>query len=315
MTASEALRTDQMGLYDKMARPPLDETRPRTGWSKPRSDSLDATQIYLNEIGVAKLLTAAEEVDLSRRFQLGDMSAKKRMIESNLRLVVKLARRYLHRGLSLLDLIEEGNLGLIRAVEKFDPELGFRFSTYATWWIRQNIERGIMNQARTIRLPVHVIKELNSCLKAERQLTQILVQDPSFEDIAEWSHKPVAKVKTVMAFKHTTTSIDLLTGADKSTSLQEFLADPATEDPELWMQKTNLMGRLSDWLTQLPSKHREILRRRFGLDGYEMETLEQVGTEVGLTRERVRQIQVEALTLLRTIIEANGLTRADVGYD
>ncbi|MFT6916374.1 MAG: RNA polymerase nonessential primary-like sigma factor [Motiliproteus sp.] len=312
MTVSEALRTDRREPYtphrSNTGRPELDRT-------DTKSSSLDPTNIYLQEIGIAKLLTAEEEVELTRLYQQGDLDAKRRMIESNLRLVVKIARRYQHRGLSLLDLIEEGNLGLIRAVEKFDPERGFRFSTYATWWIRQNVERGIMNQARTIRLPVHVIKELNSCLHAERLLTQTLVQDPTCKDIADWTQKPVAKVKTIMGFKQSTTSIDVLIGADKNTSLQEFLTDPLTENPEDWMQKTNLISRLNDWLSQLPKKHQEILRRRFGLHNHDTGTLEQVGAEVGLTRERVRQIQTEALAQLRVIMQANGLNSEDIGYD
>ncbi len=318
MAVSEAFNPDHNELFDSLATPLANKYHPKISKIskiRPESKSLDATQIYLQEIGIANLLTAEEEIELTRRYQQGDMRAKQRMIESNLRLVVKIARRYQHRGLSLLDLIEEGNLGLIRAVEKFDPERGFRFSTYATWWIRQNVERGIMNQARTIRLPVHVIKELNSCLHAERELTQTLVHDPSFEEIAERTQKPVAKVKTMMGFKQSTTSIDLLVGADKNTSLQEFLTDPLTENPEDWIQKTNLIGRLNDWLAALPSKHREILQRRFGLNGYDTGTLEQVGTEVGLTRERVRQIQVEALAQLRTIMEQNGLNSGDLGGD
>tara|TARA_R110001583_G_scaffold72129_1_gene202328 strand:+ start:8702 stop:9649 length:948 start_codon:yes stop_codon:yes gene_type:complete len=314
MAVVEAIRADNIECFDEMPMP-LKGKRAGTDWSKPSAGNLDATQMYLNEIGIAKLLTAEEEVDLTRRFRQGDMTAKRRMIESNLRLVVKIARRYQHRGLSLLDLVEEGNLGLIRAVEKFDPEKGFRFSTYATWWIRQNVERGIMNQARTIRLPVHVIKELNSCLKAERQLAQSLTHDPSVEEIAEWADKPAAKVKAVMGFKQSTTSIDLLVGAEKNTTLQEFLTDPQTVNPEDWIQKTNLIGRLDDWLTQLPSKHQEVLQRRFGLGGYDMGTLEEVGKEVGLTRERVRQIQVEGLKLLREIMEDNGLSSTDIGSD
>jgi RNA polymerase nonessential primary-like sigma factor len=315
MAVSEALSTDHNDLHTSWDKSLSDKSHLKIAKSRAESKTMDATQIYLKEIGIANLLTAEEEVDLTRRFQQGDMNAKRRMIESNLRLVVKIARRYQHRGLSLLDLIEEGNLGLIRAVEKFDPERGFRFSTYATWWIRQNVERGIMNQARTIRLPVHVIKELNSCLQAERQLTQTLIHDPSVEDIAERTQKPIDKVKTVMGFKQSTTSIDVLIGAEKNTSLQEFLTDPQTENPEDWMQKTNLIGRLNDWLATLPRKHQEIIQRRFGLNGYETGTLEQVGEEVGLTRERVRQIQVEALSQLRAIMEQNGLNSDDLGND
>jgi len=170
--------------------------------------AMDATQLYLNEIGIAPLLSKEEEVKLARRVQKGEEKARKCMIESNLRLVVKIARRYVNRGLSLLDLIEEGNLGLIRAVEKFDPERGFRFSTYATWWIRQSIERGVMNQTRTIRLPIHVVKELNTYLRAARELTQKLDHEPSPEEIAELMEKPVKEVKRMLTLNERVSSID-----------------------------------------------------------------------------------------------------------
>lgn len=273
--------------------------------------SLDATQLYLNEIGFSPLLSAEEEVYFSRLALKGDMKARKRMIESNLRLVVKISRRYINRGLTLLDLIEEGNLGLIRAVEKFDPERGFRFSTYATWWIRQTIERAIMNQTRTIRLPIHVVKELNVYLRAARELAQKLDHEPTAEEIAELVSKPVDKVQKVLRLNERVASIDIPMG-DSDKSVIETIADTQTSDPEVLLQNTNISGNLDKWLDMLPDKHAEVLSRRFGLRNYEMSTLEEVGTEIGLTRERVRQIQVEALRKLREIVEKNGLSSEDL---
>lgn len=273
--------------------------------------SLDATQLYLNEIGFSPLLTAEEEVYFSRLALKGDEKARKRMIESNLRLVVKISRRYINRGLSLLDLIEEGNLGLIRAVEKFDPERGFRFSTYATWWIRQTIERAIMNQTRTIRLPIHVVKELNVYLRAARELSQKLDHEPTAEEIAALVDKPVENVQKLLGLNERVASIDMPMG-DSDKPVIETIADKETSDPGVLLQNTNISGNLNKWLDMLPEKHSEVLSRRFGLRGYEMSTLEEVGNEIGLTRERVRQIQVEALRKLREIVEKNGLSGEDL---
>ena len=273
--------------------------------------SLDATQLYLNEIGFSPLLSAEEEVYFSRLALKGDEKARKRMIESNLRLVVKISRRYINRGLSLLDLIEEGNLGLIRAVEKFDPERAFRFSTYATWWIRQTIERAIMNQTRTIRLPIHVVKELNVYLRAARELSQKLDHEPTAEEIAELVSKPVETVQKLLGLNERVASIDMPMG-DSDKPVIETIADSESSDPETLLQNTNISGNLEKWLDMLPDKHAEVLSRRFGLRGYEMSTLEEVGAEIGLTRERVRQIQVEALRKLREIVEKNGLSGEDL---
>lgn len=193
--------------------------------------ALDATQLYLNEIGFSPLLTPEEEVHFARLAQRGDPAGRKRMIESNLRLVVKIARRYVNRGLSLLDLIEEGNLGLIRAVEKFDPERGFRFSTYATWWIRQTIERAIMNQTRTIRLPIHVVKELNVYLRAARELTQKLDHEPSAEEIANLLEKPVEEVKRMLGLNERVTSVDVSLGPDSDKTLLDTLTDDRPPTP------------------------------------------------------------------------------------
>jgi len=274
--------------------------------------SLDATQLYLNEIGFSPLLSAEEEVYFGRLALKGDVPARQRMIESNLRLVVKISRRYINRGLSLLDLIEEGNLGLIRAVEKFDPERGFRFSSYATWWIRQTIERAIMNQTRTIRLPIHVVKELNVYLRAARELAQKLDHEPTAEEIALHVGKPVEDVEKMLGLNERVGSIDIPLGGENEKSLVETIADEDAQDPEQRLQDDNITGNLNKWLDQLPEKHADVLARRFGLRGHEMATLEEVGREIGLTRERVRQIQVEALKRLREILEENGLNAQDL---
>ena len=269
--------------------------------------TLDATQMYLNEIGFSPLLSAEEEVHYARLARKGDEMGRRRMIESNLRLVVKISRRYVNRGLSLLDLIEEGNLGLIRAVEKFDPERGFRFSTYATWWIRQTIERAIMNQTRTIRLPIHVVKELNVYLRAARELAQKLDHEPTAEDIAELLDKPVADVKRMLKLNERVTSVDTPLGPNSDKSILDTIADERMEDPGTELQNDDIQSNLSNWIEELPEKQREVLSRRFGLRGYEPSTLEDVGREIGLTRERVRQIQVEALKRLREVFEKHGL--------
>ena len=269
--------------------------------------NLDATQLYLNEIGFSPLLSAEEEVYYARRALKGEEASRKRMIESNLRLVVKIARRYVNRGLALLDLIEEGNLGLIRAVEKYDPERGFRFSTYATWWIRQTIERAIMNQTRTIRLPIHVVKELNVYLRAARELTQKLDHEPSAEDIAELLDKPVEDVKRMLGLNERVTSVDVPIGPSSDKVLVDTIADQQVSDPASILQDNDLSASIDGFLGELTEKQREVVARRFGLRGYEMSTLEEVGREIGLTRERVRQIQVEALKRLRDILEKQGL--------
>lgn len=268
---------------------------------------LDATQLYLGEIGYSPLLTAEEEVYFARRALRGDVASRRRMIESNLRLVVKIARRYGNRGLALLDLIEEGNLGLIRAVEKFDPERGFRFSTYATWWIRQTIERAIMNQTRTIRLPIHIVKELNVYLRTARELSHKLDHEPSAEEIAEQLDKPVDDVSRMLRLNERITSVDTPLGGDSEKALLDILADEKENGPEDTTQDDDMKQSIVKWLFELNAKQREVLARRFGLLGYEAATLEDVGREIDLTRERVRQIQVEGLRRLREILQTQGL--------
>ncbi|AZQ09730.1 MULTISPECIES: RNA polymerase sigma factor RpoS [Shewanella] len=270
--------------------------------------NLDATQLYLSEIGFSPLLTAEEEVYYSRKALRGCEKSRNRMIESNLRLVVKIARRYNNRGLALLDLIEEGNLGLIRAVEKFDPERGFRFSTYATWWIRQTIERAIMNQTRTIRLPIHVVKELNVYLRTARELAHKLDHEPTAEEIAAKLDLPSVEVSRMLKLNEKITSVDIPLGGDNDKALLDVLPDDDSVGPDYKVQDEDISNSVVNWLNELNTKQREVLARRFGLLGYEPSTLEDVGAEIGLTRERVRQIQVEALKRLRDILSAQGLS-------
>ncbi|MDG4555120.1 MAG: RNA polymerase sigma factor RpoS [Candidatus Competibacter sp.] len=272
-------------------------------------EELDATRMYLSEIGFSPLLTAQEEVYYARRVLQGDAAARNRMVESNLRLVVKIARRYMNRGLNLLDLIEEGNLGLIHAVEKFDPERGFRFSTYATWWIRQTIERALMNQTRTIRLPIHIIKEINGYLRATRQLAQSLDHEPSAEEIAQVMGKSVADVKRMLQLNERVASVDTPIGKDEDRSLLDAIPDDNNPDPSQLLQDADLNEKLDLWLDQLNDKQRIVVKRRFGLGGQEKATLEQVGNEIGVTRERVRQIQIDALRRLRKILESEGFSQ------
>ena len=311
----EAELTEDVALLDDDAAEPdmanlatEEENTPDDVFTRDDSQrAMDATQIYLGEIGFSPLLSAEEEVYFSRLALKGDAAARKRMIESNLRLVVKIARRYINRGLALLDLIEEGNLGLIRAVEKFDPERGFRFSTYATWWIRQTIERAIMNQTRTIRLPIHVVKELNIYLRAARELSQRLDHEPTPEEIAAALDRPVEEVRKMLKLNEKITSVDTPVAGSSEKQLLDILADEKELGPETELQDADIRQHLVLWLEELNPKQREVLARRFGLLGYEPSTLEDVGREIGLTRERVRQIQVEALRRLREIVTHQGL--------
>ena len=269
----------------------------------------DVTQIYLNDIGQNALLTPDEERRLSRLMKQGDFAARQRMIECNLRLVVNIAKHYVNRGMPLLDLIEEGNLGLIHALEKFDPERGFRFSTYATWWIRQNIERAIMNQSRTIRLPVHIIKELNIYLRAQRHLESHGTPDPTVEDIAHLVDSDVEDVRYIMGLNERTASLDAPLDIDPNLSIGEALPDDQSVLPDAMLQRAEVEKYVHEWLNQLTSKQRSVIERRFGINGHDISTLEEVAAAHGITRERVRQIQMESLQSLRKILRRAGISR------
>ena len=273
----------------------------------------DITQVYLHEIGATPLLSAAEEIKLARAVRTGDFIARQHMIEANLRLVVSIARHYLNRGLPLDDLIEEGNLGLIHALEKFDPERGFRFSTYTTWWIRQNVERAIMNQSRTVRLPIYLIKELNIVLRAMRQLgrergNQDEAPGAVLDDVARLLDRPVAEIRQLLALNERSASLDSPLEIDPELSMSDSMADESTEDPAAHVAQHEAELLVADWVAQLTQRQRLVVERRYGLGGHDATTLENVASDLGLTRERVRQIQIEALSKLRKRIARDGLT-------
>jgi len=269
----------------------------------------DVTQLYFNDIGQNALLTVDEEVRYARLVKQGDFLSRQKMIEHNLRLVVNIAKHYSGRGLQLLDLIEEGNLGLIHALEKFDPERGFRFSTYATWWIRQSIERAIMYQSRTIRLPVHVIKELNTVLRAMRHLETHSECDPSPDDVAHLVELRVEDVRRLLSLNERMTSLDAPLEIDPMLSVGESIADENTPQPDIRLENAEIETYVREWLGQLNERQRSVIERRYGLNGSEINTLEQLAQSLNLTRERVRQIQIEALASLRKILRRSGMSR------
>ena len=273
----------------------------------------DITQIYLNEIGQSPLLSPEQELEYARATRDGDFAARQKMIEHNLRLVVSIAKHYLNRGLTLADLIEEGNLGLIHALEKFDPERGFRFTTYATWWIRQSIERAIMNQSRTIRLPAHVVKELNIVLRALRHLeTHGMLgenREPTLDDVAHLLGKPVEQVRKVLGYNEHVTSLDAPLDADLGLSFGDQLADDDAPSPELLLHNSEIEAWVKQWLDELSERQRGVIERRYGLNGHDVATLDQLARQLNVTRERVRQIQSEALEKLRARLRRRGLSR------
>lgn len=275
---------------------------------KTAATSLDATRIYLDEIGISPLLTADEEKDFARKAQRGDESARQRMIESNLRLVVKIARRYINRGLPLLDLIEEGNLGLIHAVKKFDPERGFRFSTYATWWIRQTIERAIMNQSGSVRMPIHIIKDINSCLRAARRIRQEQDRAPTVAEIAKTLQRDVTEVERLLGLHERVTLRSGSSDEDGAPGPVDRLQARSDAEPARCAQKDIVNEIVDRWVCALSEKQRAVVERRFGLHGYRRATLEQIGDEIGVTRERVRQIQLDAIENLRTMMKDQGIS-------
>jgi len=285
---------------------PVKKTSPAArSTSKSRgSYHADVTHLYLKEIGRSQLLTAEEEISLTRAALEGCMASRQRMIESNLRLVVKVARAYNHRGLPLLDLIEEGNLGLIRAVEKFDPDRGCRFSTYATWWIRQSVERAIMNQCRTVRLPIHVIRELTIHLRTSRELEQKLNRRPTIDELALELKVEPDSVANFFELNEPTSSADETMGSGRT--MLETMVDESSADPETRYADRAAEKLLAHWLEQLSPQQREVVEHRFGLHGHGRRTLEEVGRLMGVTRERVRQIQMAALSRLREMFRQEG---------
>jgi RNA polymerase nonessential primary-like sigma factor len=273
--------------------------------------STDTTQHYLNQIGTRPLFALAEELHYATLAKQGNFEARQKMIEHNLRLVVSIAKHYINRGVALLDMIEEGNLGLMHAIEKFEPERGFRFSTYATWWIRQSIERAIMNQARTIRLPVHMVRELNQILRAKYHLEsqQRDGRDAAIEDIAHLVGRPVDEVQDILALSEHATSLDTPLDNDPQSSLMDMLPGNSDDTPDILAEHHEMTILVRDWLSKLPDKQRIVIMRRFGLDNDDPATLETLADEMGITRERVRQIQQEALIKLKRTFSSRGVGR------
>jgi RNA polymerase primary sigma factor len=267
----------------------------------------DSLERFLQEIGRYPLLTKVEEIQLSKRVEQGDMEAKRRMIESNLRLVVSIAKRYRGQGLGFLDLIQEGTVGLIRAVEKFDWRRDLKFSTYATWWIRQAVARGLADKSRTVRLPVHVVERVQKINRAERTLTLRLARDPTDEEIAKEARLPIAQVLAVRSAARSSMSLDEPIGDDGESSVSDLLADENALDPSDVVAVEQRNQALSDALDALPQRARMVLVRRYGLDGEDPYTLDEIARELGLTRERVRQIEVETLRQLSALRELQDL--------
>lgn len=276
----------------------LKEKAKRNAYMDDISD--DSVRLYLREIGKIPLLTPTEEIELANKVVAGDKIAKDKMAEANMRLVVSIAKRYVGRGLDLLDLIQEGNTGLLRAVEKFDPSKGFKFSTYATWWIRQAITRAIADQARTIRIPVHMVETINKLLRTERRLTQELNREPTYEEIAKEMEIEVEKVDHIMKIKQDISSLDASVRNDEEDSvLGDFIEDEDTPTPDEAATTQLLKEHVKDILSILTEREQKILKMRFGLEKGKSHTLEEVGQEFNVTRERIRQIEAKALTKLR----------------
>lgn len=275
---------------------------------------MDVTRLYLKEIGHVSLLSREEELTLSRAVQKGDAPARGRMIESNLRLVVKIAHSYRSRctGMTLMDLIEEGNIGLIRAVEKFDPERGYRFSTYATWWIRQGIDRALANQSRVVRLPVHALKRLQSHRRAARALEQQAGHEPGVRELAAYLNHPLAEVEKALGVRSVSVSIDVPSSSEASWSPGDTIADDSERGPLLRVQVEQISTLLDEWFSCLDEKEHAVIEQRFGLHDTLPMTLDQVGKKLGLTRERIRQIQSSALRRLREMLARKGIGLDDL---
>ncbi len=274
--------------------------------------SADLVQRYLQQIASKPLFTPEQELEVATKAKSGDFMARQAMIEHNLRLVVSIAKAYMNRGLPFPDLIEEGNLGLMHALDKFEPARGFRFSTYATWWIRQSIEKALMSQVRTVRLPVHVIREINQVLRARRYLEQILAveaRSPQIEDIASLTGKSIEDVVDALAMAEHTTSLDAPRDLDPGSSLLDLISDERSAGPHETIEKSQRDDMLYSWLKGLKDDQRVVIVRRYGLDNQEPATLEDVAKEIGLSKERVRQIQQEALVKLKKYLHSHGLDK------
>jgi RNA polymerase sigma factor (sigma-70 family) len=276
------------------------------------SDDLDTIKLYLKEIRKSSLLTFAEEQALAKRVQEGDAEARAKMIESNLRLVVSIGKRYINRGLPFSDVIEEGNLGLIRAVEKFEYERGFKFSTYASWWIRQAIERAIANQVRIIRLPVHVAELANSYTRTVRKLTQRLGREPINEEVAKEMRVPLQRIRTISQVTRETYSLDMLISAEGEDTLQDVLSDENTPSPSAASDERLRRQYLSEWMSGLPNTERSVLEMRYGLNRANPRTLDSIGRQFGITRERVRQIENQAIRKLRNFTRSRDIELTDM---
>jgi len=293
----ENMGIDVVGDFDEEVEEIGDE---ELDLSVPEGISIDdPVRMYLKEIGKVPLLTADEEIELAKRMEQGDNSAKRRLAEANLRLVVSIAKRYVGRGMLFLDLIQEGNLGLIKAVEKFDYRKGYKFSTYATWWIRQAITRAIADQARTIRIPVHMVETINKLIRVSRQLLQELGREPTPEEIAKEMNLPVEKVREVMKISQEPVSLETPIGEEEDSHLGDFIPDDEAPAPAESAAFTLLKEQLMDVLDTLTPREEKVLRLRFGLDDGRARTLEEVGKEFNVTRERIRQIEAKALRKLR----------------
>jgi len=277
--------------------------------------SADLVQRYLQQISSKPLFTPEQELAVATKAKDGDFSARQAMIEHNLRLVVSIAKTYMNRGLPFPDLIEEGNLGLMHALDKFEPQRGFRFSTYATWWIRQSIEKALMSQVRTVRLPVHVIREINQVLRARRYLEQTLASEgrsPDIEDIASLTGKTIEDVADALAMAEHTTSLDAPRDLDPGSSLLDLISDERSAGPDEEVEKSQVEEKLRSWLKGLKDDQRRVIVRRYGLDNQEPATLEELSKEVGLSKERIRQIQQEALVKLKKYLQSHGLDKDTV---
>ena len=309
-TEADDEREDEVAL--KESSEPEERPEKHSDRKGERSEGLDAVKSYLRDIRHSTLLTFEQEQELGKRTIAGDFSAREQMIESNLRLVVSIGKRYMNRGLPFADIVEEGNLGLIKAVEKFNYARGFRFSTYASWWIRQFIERAIINQAKLIRLPVHVVERLNRYLSEVEQLVQELGREPRADETAERMRIPQQEVINLKLLIRTTYSLDSPITEGTDTFLRDVIEDPMAVSPATNAEGVQRREEIMTWMQDLQEKEKTVIVLRFGLGGGEAQTLEEIGRDLGLTRERVRQIETAALLKLRAIIEKKTLTQDDL---